>query len=301
MENIFKAADIKRQMPAESQKFEKVDNFFRQQMNKTKKTPNAMKSIKGPQNSSILEHFKANNEALEEIQKKLEQYLEKKRGDFPRFYFLSNDELLEILANSQNMDVIQQHLKTCFDNIYKLEVEEDSQAIKSMFSGEGEKVPFSKKPSARGQVEVWLSSVQDAMRETLQKYMKQGLNDYYGNPADFDRAVWVKAHYGQIVATVSQIVWCSSTEAYINKNEVEPDALAEWYQENVKQLKQLTELVRGKLSPIQRKIIVALVTTDVHARDIVGQLRDANVCSTSEFLWQQQLRYYWEDEKSKED
>jgi len=112
LENIFKAPDIKRQLPTESQRFEKVDNFFKQQMNKTKKSPNAMKSIKGPQNNNILEQLKGNNEVLEEIQKKLEDYLEKKRGDFPKFYFLSNDELLEILANSQNMDVIQQHLKT---------------------------------------------------------------------------------------------------------------------------------------------------------------------------------------------
>ena len=301
LENIFKAPDIKRQLPAESQKFEKVDNFFKQQMNKTKKTPNAMKAIKGPQNNNILDQFKNNNDVLDEIQKRLEDYLEKKRKEFPRFYFLSNDELLEILANSQNMEVIQQHLKTCFDNIYKLDIEEDSLSIKAMFSGEGEKVPFKKKPTARGQVEIWLGNVQDAMRESLTNYMKQGINDYYSNPAEFDRKDWVKAHFGQIVATVSQIVWCSSTEAYINKNEIEPDSLADWYNENVNLLKQLTELVRGKLSPIQRKIIVALVTTDVHARDIVGQLRDANVCSTSEFLWQQQLRYYWDDEKSKEE
>ena len=295
LESILKSPDIKRHLAAESAKFEKVDTFFKKLMDRTKKSPSAIKLVKATPGQQLLDQLRANNEALEEIQRKLEDYLEKKRGDFPRFYFLSNDELLEILANSQNLEVIQQNLKTCFDNIYRLEIEEDSLAIKSMFSGEGEKVPFSKKPTARGQVEAWLSLVQDAMRETLQKLLKQGVTDFE-NP-NIDRKSWVTSHFGQIVATVSQIVWCYATEESINRNDQDPESLSDCYDLNVNQLKELTELVRGKLSPIQRKIIVALVTTDVHARDIVGQLRDSNVCSTNEFLWQQQLRYYWEFEK----
>lgn len=42
----------------------------------------------------LLRKFQKNNKELEEIQKKMEDYLEVKRAAFPRFYFLSNDELL---------------------------------------------------------------------------------------------------------------------------------------------------------------------------------------------------------------
>lgn len=63
------------------------------------------------------------NIKLEEIQKALDLYLETKRQIFPRFYFLSNDDVLEILGQSQNPKAMQPHLKKCFDNIKSLRME----------------------------------------------------------------------------------------------------------------------------------------------------------------------------------
>ncbi len=83
---------------------------------------------------------------------------------------------------------------------------------------------------------------------------------------------------------------------YINEMSSNPFSLQEWFDLNEAQLAQLTELVRGKLTSLQRKIIVALVTTDVHARDIVEGLVKENVQSPYDFAWQQQLRYYWEED-----
>lgn len=52
--------------------------------------------------------------------------------------------------------------------------------------------------------------------------------------------------------------------------------------------------VRSNLSDLQRCVIVALITTDVHARDIVEELKQENVQSMYDFNWQKQLRYYYE-------
>jgi len=68
----------------------------------------------------LLETFLDANRQLDEIQKSLEDYLETKRGAFARFYFLSNDELLEILSQTRDPHAVQPHLMKCFDALKKL-------------------------------------------------------------------------------------------------------------------------------------------------------------------------------------
>jgi dynein heavy chain len=77
-----------------------------------------------------------------------------------------------------------------------------------------------------------------------------------------------------------------------------PFALQEWFDSNAVQIEGLTVLVRGDLSDLQRFVIVALITTDVHARDIIEDLKNDQVSSTYDFQWQKQLRYYWQDDDS---
>lgn len=55
-----------------------------------------------------------------------------------------------------------------------------------------------------------------------------------------------------------------------------------------------SETIRGNLSKVQRLKVVALVTIEVHARDVIEKMVKAVCKDPNAFEWMCQLRLYWE-------
>ncbi|KAI9217055.1 dynein heavy chain, N-terminal region 2-domain-containing protein, partial [Blastocladiella britannica] len=287
LEPIFTSEDIMAQMPVEGKKFKVVDRTWRDIMRACSENPSII-SFSGT--AGISARLKESNGMLEEIQKGLNDYLEKKRISFPRFFFLSNDELLEILAETKDPTRVQPHLKKCFEGINSLTFHDDQRII-AMCSGEGEKVRLKEviEPAqAKGAVEKWLLQVERVMQASIHEQIGKALKAYTETP----RERWVLEWPGQVVICVGQIFWTKEVQDAITSGG--SSGLMAYKQVCVKQLEKIAELVRGDLSTMARFTLSALIVIDVHARDVVGQLAESGITSTQDFEWLSQLRYYWE-------
>ena len=75
---------------------------------------------------------------LNAIKKALGDYLEKQRQSFARFYFVGDDDLLEIIGNSKEIKAVQRHFPKMFAGITTVVSSEDGEKIQGMISREGE-------------------------------------------------------------------------------------------------------------------------------------------------------------------
>ena len=289
LEPIFSSADIARSLPQEKQMFTVIDESWHKIMDTTRQTPQVIARC---QDETLLKTLSDSNLNLDHIQRKLQQFLETKRMSFPRFYFISNEELLQILSNSKDPYLVQPYLSKCFEGIKRIHFQ-DSLDITAMESPEGEVVQLIKKvnPSDHSNmVELWLLAVENVMADSIRDHLRRARDDYPNRK----RTEFIRHWPGQVVIAICSVYWTmEATEAMMSEGSA---GLATYNDKCNQQLDDLIFLVRDRdLKPVERCTLEALVVIEVHARDIITELSDKGVETPNAFDWLAQLRYYWED------
>jgi dynein heavy chain len=103
LESIFASMDIQRQLSKEAKLFQRADKSWRDVINIISDKATALKSAS---TSGVLEAFQSCNALLEQVFRSLENYMESKRMSFPRLYFISDNELLDILSHIRSPHAI---------------------------------------------------------------------------------------------------------------------------------------------------------------------------------------------------
>jgi dynein heavy chain 1 len=294
LEGIFSgSADIKHLLPLESQRFQNINNEFLAVMKKVYKSPFVLDvlGIQGIQKS--LERLA---EMLHKIQKALGEYLERERASFPRFYFVGDEDLLEIIGNSKDIVRVMKHLKKMFAGIATVRLNEEVTEIQGMASREGETVLFRDPIQLKDfpKINDWLAKIESEMRVSLARLLADAvaeLREFYNvdGLSDPSRFVdWIKLYPAQLVTLAIQVAWTAEVTASFDQGESPQGAL------NIilRGLELLADVVLTDLDAITRRKCEHLITELVHQRDVSRTLVINKVTNAKDFQWLYQMRFY---------
>lgn len=280
LENIFFGEDIRKQLPKESTEFDRLTEEWIEVSSSLFKAKSVLRGTHYKHPPYLFNKLNKMNDKLEHIQRELERYLETKRAVFPRFYFISNDDMLEILGNAKKPEAVQPHMKKMFDNINKIKIGKSSLVQKpeaqGMFSEDGEYIEFSQASLLDGPSELWLHGIEKAMRITLKDILKPCRLALRKMLRERDK--WLMAWCGQLTITSSQMQWTTDcTRALMQCKIIESKAPLKKLKKKYKQvLAALSELSRRDLQKISRLKTNALITIEIHAKDVIDKMYKAS-------------------------
>lgn len=294
LRGIFKNADIKAQLPAQFSKYKSIDAEYVSLMKRVSAKPIVLDIL---QFDNLTRQLEREESTMTLIQKALGEYLERQRQIFPRFYFVNNDDLIEIIGNSNEPSKVMLHLGKMFAAIGSLTHDPTEEGVTSltapaMISKEGEIVNFGHTIDLSVGVKEWLTQVRDEMLSTLSTMVdasQRELMDVGDNIL-----AWMEKYPAQVIILASQILWTMLVDSALQPSKRE--ALGSVVTLLEERLKLLSLSVLNEMEVDLRRKCEQLLTEMVHQRDVARILFNQRVNTSSDFSWLYQLRFYWNAE-----
>lgn len=197
--------------------------------------------------------------------------MDSKRRAFPRFYFVSPADLLDILSNGNAPPKVMTHMPKIFQAIETLFLKEDGDRpiATGMETCVGkENVTFPKPLKLVGKVENYLMDVIDKMKESLNLIAAKSVVNQNTMPKE----EWLRQDPSQITLLINMANWSRNVEGAFNTLKSDPKAMERALTAQIDGLSMLIKMVQGDLDRPMRQKIMCLITIDAHSRDIIDKL-----------------------------
>lgn len=294
LEAVFDGGDIAAQMPEEAELFSQINVAYLNNVSKATQNPLLLELFKGDE---IRDKFVYVLDELEKCQKSLTAYLESKRKLFPRFYFVSDSTLLEILSNGSDPRSVQKHFQSgLFDGIDHLLFESDTGNVAThIVSKEGEVVKLKSPLYISGPAEDWLTSLVEMMKDTMRYEARRAAKDVQKltiNQFIFSRPA-------QMALLGIQIKWTADVQSallqlHLGKKAALKKVLSA-YEITLSSLVHLT--LSSSLSDMERMSLETCITIFIHLKDVIVELINKRVEDPKSFDWLKHCRFRWREDK----
>lgn len=218
LENLFIGSDeVKKELPKQSEAFIGIDQEVKRILADGYAKQVALNFC---QQDWVIPALEKVEKELSVCEKALFDFMATKRAAFPRFHFVSQNDLLDILSNGNNPSKIMVHMPKIFQAIETLELKDAGgnnkpKAVGMHASVGKEYVDFSDSLQLIGKVENYLQDVIDSMRSTLRNIAADSRKRF----AQKEKQDWLADDPAQITLLINMVNWVVSVEtAFQNKS-----------------------------------------------------------------------------------
>eukprot|EP01105_Mastigella_eilhardi_P020684 TRINITY_DN4949_c0_g1_i1.p1 TRINITY_DN4949_c0_g1~~TRINITY_DN4949_c0_g1_i1.p1 ORF type:complete len:4263 (+),score=1213.53 TRINITY_DN4949_c0_g1_i1:1567-12789(+) len=290
LEPIFALFEVQRQLSAQNAKFHVIDRRWKTIMRTTNRDPHVLSATS---NAGLLPMLLDANTSLNVITASLAGYLDDKRQECPRLYFLSNKELLHALGH--DLQITQSALVKCFDHIQSFDChfktgEGSSHEVVGMVNGKGERLVFTKPVSVGDHLEAWLGTVAAAMRKSVNDTLARAIFEFSRTPLE----KFIFLYPIQIVCLVVLINWTQRVQLCVEQPDTAA-ALQDLSMEQGEHMQVLCSMAQDTALPAAQLFAVSTLTVvAVHCASVVAELSRQKTFSPTMYLWVKHVRYFWD-------
>ena len=291
------SAEVRRELPEDAERFRKIDQDTKHILVQAWQTRNVCAACN---EDGLLQSLENLQGGLMLCKKSLQNFLDGKRRQFPRFYFVSEADLLDLLSNAGTPEKLLGHIPKIYLATKTLELTGGGggsrpKATKWIANVGVEEVVFQPAVSLEGKAEVYLQTVLNSMQKTLENKLRGSIDRY----TQQDRIQWLMNTENDEPTDPAQISLLASAVFYVQEVEQvflaiksgSKQAMGDYSGKQMMQLENLIQLTqKDGIAKRDRTRIMCMITMDAHSRDIVQKFLLENVTEASAFQWQAQLK-----------
>ncbi|CAK9809936.1 Cytoplasmic dynein 2 heavy chain 1 [Anthophora quadrimaculata] len=257
--------------PNDTGRWSRANKEFRYLMGEVSRDPRVSSLRRLP-----ISAFTNLKDLLDRCQKSLDEYLEEKRSSYPRLYFLSDEDLLELVSASGRG--LEAHLPKLYQGVGS--IIKDDNGLTAVVSPEGEILQLSKPVDLRDPLPRWLINLEEGMKNALRESLEKCLVDTSPDPS---------AYSTQVLLLAERIRFTERCEKALKEGRSALKNLVEYLETQRARYRGLED-AGDKLTALKAR---GLLLDTVHHLDVARNLLNVTLQEESTvWTWQRQLRSY---------
>ncbi|XP_020293197.1 cytoplasmic dynein 2 heavy chain 1 [Pseudomyrmex gracilis] len=257
--------------PNDSGRWSRADKEFRYLMAEVSRDPK-IPSLR-QFSLSALTNLK---DLLDRCQKSLDEFLEEKRTAYPRLYFLSDEDLLELISGSTRG--LEAHLPKLYHGLGS--VVRENNTLTAIVSPEGEVLRLPEAVELAEPLPQWLDNLERGMKNALRQSLDKCLNDSTPDPSVYPT---------QILLFTERIGFTERCERALKQGHAALQKLVEFLETQRARYRGLED-AGDKLTALKARNL--LLDTVHHLQVARTLLRIVATGENAGWIWHKQLRSY---------